>query len=134
VRAAKQFLTFAGATPFQHAGASALGLADEFYAAFAAELKAKRDRLCDGLAAAGLTVLRPQGTYFANIDAGGDGTEFCRALVSAAGVVAIPTSVFSADPQRLAPYVRFAFCKRPDVIDEAAGRLAAHASEAARES
>jgi N-succinyldiaminopimelate aminotransferase len=134
VRAAKQFLTFAGATPFQHAGAAALALGDEFYAAFAAELKAKRDRLCDGLAAAGITVLRPQGTYFANVDAGGDGTEFCRALVGAAGVVAIPTSVFSADPQRLAPYVRFAFCKRPDVIDEAAGRLAAHASEAARES
>jgi N-succinyldiaminopimelate aminotransferase len=134
VRAAKQFLTFAGATPFQHAGAAALGLGDEFYAGFAAELKAKRDRLCDGLAAAGLTVLRPQGTYFANVDAGGDGTEFCRALVSAAGVVAIPTSVFSADPQRLAPYVRFAFCKRPDVIDAAAGRLAAHASEATRES
>jgi N-succinyldiaminopimelate aminotransferase len=134
VRAAKQFLTFAGATPFQHAGAAALGLGDEFYAGFAAELKAKRDRLCDGLAAAGLTVLRPQGTYFANIDAGGDGTEFCRALVSAAGVVAIPTSVFGADPARLAPYVRFAFCKRPEVIDEAAGRLAAHASEAARES
>jgi N-succinyldiaminopimelate aminotransferase len=134
VRAAKQFLTFAGATPFQHAGAAALGLGDEFYAGFAAELKAKRDRLCDGLAAAGITVLRPQGTYFANVDAGGDGTAFCRALVSAAGVVAIPTSVFSADPRRLAPYVRFAFCKRPDVIDEAARRLAAHASEATRES
>jgi N-succinyldiaminopimelate aminotransferase len=134
VRAAKQFLTFAGATPFQHAGAAALRLGDEFYAAFAAELQAKRDRLCDGLAAAGLAVLRPQGTYFANVDAGGDGTDFARALVTAAGVVAIPTSVFSADPQRLAPYVRFAFCKRPDVIDEAASRLAAHASEAARES
>ena len=134
VRAAKQFLTFAGATPFQHAGAAALRLGDEFYAAFARELGAKRDRLCDGLAAAGLTVLRPQGTYFANVDAGGDGAEFCRALVSAAGVVAIPTSVFSAEPERLSPYVRFAFCKRPGVIDEAARRLAAHASEAARAS
>src|SRR3954471_19306302 len=129
VRAAKQFLTFAGATPFQHAGAAALGLGDAFYAAFAAELKAKRDRLCDGLAAAGITVLRPQGTYFANVDAGGDGTEFCRALVGAAGVVAIPTSVFSTEPERLRPYVRFAFCKRPAVIDEAARRLAAHPRE-----
>jgi N-succinyldiaminopimelate aminotransferase len=134
VRAAKQFLTFAGATPFQHAGAAALRLGDSFYARFAAGLKAKRDRLCDGLEAAGLRVLTPQGTYFANLDAGGDGTEFCRALVGAAGVVAIPTSVFSADPERLRPYVRFAFCKREGVIDEAARRLAAHASEAARES
>jgi N-succinyldiaminopimelate aminotransferase len=130
VRAAKQFLTFAGATPFQHAGAAALRLGDAFYTGFAAELRAKRDRLCDGLAAAGLRVLAPQGTYFANIDAGGDGTQFCRALVHRAGVVAIPTAVFSTDPRRLAPYVRFAFCKRHGVIDEAARRLAAHASEA----
>jgi N-succinyldiaminopimelate aminotransferase len=134
VRAAKQFLTFAGATPFQHAGAAALRLGDAWYASFAAELKAKRDRLCAGLEDAGLRVLRPQGTYFANVDAGGDGTAFCRALVGAAGVVAIPTSVFAAEPARLSPYVRFAFCKRPGVIDEAARRLAAHASEAARES
>ena len=50
VRAAKQFLTFAGATPFQYAGAAALRLHDGWYTAFAAELEAKRDRLCDGLA------------------------------------------------------------------------------------
>jgi N-succinyldiaminopimelate aminotransferase len=134
VRAAKQFLTFAGATPFQYAGAAALRLGDAWYASFVADLQAKRDRLCDGLQDAGLRVLRPQGTYFANVDAGGDGTEFCRALVGAAGVVAIPTSVFAAEPERLAPYVRFAFCKRPGIIDEAARRLTAHASEAARES
>src|SRR3954447_7289144 len=129
VRAAKQFLTFAGGTPFQYAGAAALRLGDDWYASFAQELKAKRDRLCGGLAAAGLEVLRPQGTYFANADAGGDATAFCRDLVTRAGVVAIPTSVFTAEPERLRPYVRFAFCKRPAVIDEAARRLAAHPRE-----
>jgi len=130
VRAAKQFLTFSGGTPFQYAGAAALRLGDEWFTLMARELQAKRDRLCDGLEAAGLTVLRPQGTYFANADAGGDATAFARALVERAGVVAIPTSVFSADPERLARYVRFAFCKRPGVIDAAAAQLAAHASEA----
>jgi N-succinyldiaminopimelate aminotransferase len=130
VRAAKQFLTFAGGTPFQYAGAAALRMGDDWYAAFAAELGAKRDRLCAGLAAAGLTVLKPQGTYFANADAGGDAARFARELVTRAGVVAIPTSVFTTEPERLKPYVRFAFCKRPAVIDEAARRLAAHASEA----
>jgi N-succinyldiaminopimelate aminotransferase len=129
VRAAKQFLTFAGGTPFQYAGAAALRLGDDWYASFAQELKAKRDRLCGGLAAAGLEVLRPQGTYFANADAGGDATAFCRDLVTRAGVVAIPTSVFTTEPERLRPYVRFAFCKRPAVIDEAARRLAAHPRE-----
>jgi N-succinyldiaminopimelate aminotransferase len=124
VRTAKQYLTFAGGTPFQHAGAVALGLGDEVYAVLANELRAKRDRLCDGLAAAGLEVLRPAGTYFANVDAGREGVAFCRELVDAAGVVAIPTSVFYDDPEAGRDLVRFAFCKRPAVIDEAARRLA----------
>src|SRR5215211_6450273 len=126
-RTAKQYLTFAGGTPFQHAGAVALGLGDEVYAGLAGGLKAKRDRLCDGLAAAGLEVLRPAGTYFANVDAGREGVAFCRELVERAGVVAIPTSVFYDDPLAGRDLVRFAFCKRPEVIDEAARRLASSA-------
>jgi N-succinyldiaminopimelate aminotransferase len=124
VRTAKQFLTFAGGTPFQHAGAVALGLGDEVYGGLASGLRAKRDHLCDGLAAAGLEVLRPAGTYFANVDAGREGVAFCRELVETAGVVAIPTSVFYDDPEAGRNLVRFAFCKRPEVIDEAARRLA----------
>jgi N-succinyldiaminopimelate aminotransferase len=129
-RTAKQFLTFAGGTPFQHAGALALGLGDEVYTALARDLRAKRDRLCDGLAAAGLEVLRPAGTYFANVDAGRDGAAFCRELVETAGVVAIPTSVFYDDPEAGRRLVRFAFCKREAVIDEAARRLAAAGARA----
>jgi N-succinyldiaminopimelate aminotransferase len=127
VRTAKQFLTFAGGTPFQHAGAVALGLGDEVYEVLARELRAKRDRLCDGLAAAGLEVLRPAGTYFANVmlsPPAPEGVAFCRELVETAGVVAIPTSVFYDDREAGRDLVRFAFCKRPEVIDEAARRLA----------
>jgi N-succinyldiaminopimelate aminotransferase len=126
-RTAKQFLTFAGGTPFQHAGAVALRLGDDVYETLARELRVKRDRLCDGLAAAGLEVLRPAGTYFANVDAGRDGVAFCRELVARAGVVAIPTSVFYDDAAAGRDLVRFAFCKRAEVIDEAARRLAAAA-------
>jgi len=129
VRGAKQFMTFAGGTPFQHAAAVALGMAEDHGARLAAELKAKRDRLCDGLERAGATVLRPAGTYFANADVRplgyDDGVAFCRDLPERAGVVAIPTSVFSADPDRVRSLVRFAFCKREEVIDAAAERLAA---------
>jgi len=125
VRAAKQFLTFAGATPFQHAGAAALRLDDGWYHAFAKELETKRDHLCAALEQAGLTVLTPQGTYFANADVGTDATVFARELPHRAGVVAIPTAVFSSRPQALAPYLRFAFCKKPAVIDRAAAQLAA---------
>jgi N-succinyldiaminopimelate aminotransferase len=128
VRAAKQYLSFAGGTPFQHAGAAALALGDAYFAAFTAGLRAKRDRLCAGLAAAGLVPLPPAGTYFVNAVVDGDGAEFCRALPSRAGVVAIPTSVFYDDPVAGRSLVRFAFCKRDEVIDEAAARLAGAAS------
>ena len=127
VRGAKQFMTFAGGTPFQHAAAKALAIAEEHGARLAAALAAKRDRLCDGLARAGADVLRPAGTYFVNADVRplgyDDGVAFCRELPERAGVVAIPTSVFCADPERARSLVRFAFCKREEVIDEAAARL-----------
>jgi N-succinyldiaminopimelate aminotransferase len=123
VRTAKQFLTFAGGTPFQHAGAVALGLSDEWYRGFAADMRTRRDRLCAGLAAAGLDVIVPAGTYFANVLVPGDGAEFCRALPERTGVVAIPTSVFYADPDAGRSLVRFTFCKRLEVIDEGVRRL-----------
>jgi N-succinyldiaminopimelate aminotransferase len=124
VRAAKQYLSFSGATPFQHAGAAALALDAAFYAGVAAALTAKRDRLCAGLEAAGLRPLRPAGTYFVNAQVPGDGAAFCRELPERAGVVAIPTSVFYDHPEAGRSLVRFAFCKREAVIDEAAARLA----------
>jgi N-succinyldiaminopimelate aminotransferase len=130
VRAAKQFLTFAGATPFQHAGAAALRLADGWYTAFAAELQTKRDHLCAGLTAAGMAVAKSQGTYFVNADVGTDATEFARELPHRAGVVAIPTGVFST--RELSPYLRFAFCKKPAVIDRAARQLAESRASAQR--
>jgi N-succinyldiaminopimelate aminotransferase len=123
VRAAKQYLSFAGGTPFQHAGAAVLGMADGWYAELAAGLRERRDRLCAGLAAAGLEVLVPQATYFANVLVDGDGAAFCHALPERCGVVAIPTGVFYEDPEIGRRLVRFAFCKRLDVIDEAARRL-----------
>jgi N-succinyldiaminopimelate aminotransferase len=129
VRGAKQFMTFAGGTPLQHAAAVALGIAEEHGARLAAELAAKRDRICAGLERAGFEVLRPAGTYFVNADVrplgATDAVAFCRELPERAGVVGIPTSVFSSDPERVRTLVRFAFCKREEVIDEAAERLAA---------
>src|SRR3954447_16936127 len=57
VRAAKQYLSFAGGTPFQHAGAAVLGIADGWFDELAGTLRERRDRLCAGLEAAGLEVL-----------------------------------------------------------------------------
>ncbi|MBO0768830.1 MAG: aminotransferase class I/II-fold pyridoxal phosphate-dependent enzyme, partial [Solirubrobacterales bacterium] len=118
-RTVKQFLSFAGGTPFQHAAAVALGLDTE---PLRKELQQSRDLLAGGLEAAGFDVLAPQATYFLNVDVHADAVEFCKRLVPERGVVAIPTSVFY-DSDVGDSLVRFAFCKRPDVIAEAARRL-----------
>jgi N-succinyldiaminopimelate aminotransferase len=128
VRTAKQFLTYVNGAPFQPAVALGLGLGDEFYADLRDTLRHKRDLLCDGLRAAGFEVFVPQGTYFATVDirpvGGTDGLEFCRSLPERCGVVAVPSSVFYEDPAAGAHLVRFAFCKREEVLVEAAARLA----------
>jgi len=127
LRTAKQFLTYVSGAPFQPAVAAALALPDDYYHSAAAELARRRDQLCDGLAALGFEVFRPAGTYFATTDIRpmgyDDGLAFCRDLPSRAGVAAIPHQVFYAEPDRGRHLVRWAFCKRPEVIDEALRRL-----------
>jgi N-succinyldiaminopimelate aminotransferase len=128
VRTAKQFLTFANGAPFQPAVALGLALSDAFYDDLRDTLRRKRDVLCDGLRAAGFEVFVPQGTYFATVDirsvGGTEGLEFCRSLPERCGVVAVPSSVFYDDPATGRHLVRFAFCKRTEVLTEAAARLA----------
>ncbi|HET8978110.1 MAG TPA: aminotransferase class I/II-fold pyridoxal phosphate-dependent enzyme [Solirubrobacteraceae bacterium] len=124
VRTVKQFLTFAGGTPLQHAAAAALTLPDAALAALRDDLRARRDQLCAGLRAAGLEPFLPAGTYFINADVGSDAVEWCRTLPERCGVVAIPTCVFYDDKDAARTLVRFAFCKREPVIAEAARRLA----------
>ncbi len=128
VKTAKQFLTFVSGGPFQYAVAEALALPDAYYAGLRTGLLAQRDLLTSGLREIGFEVYEPQGTYFvtADIKALGyhDGVEFCRALPDRAGVVAIPTAIFYDHPEAARSHVRFAFCKRPEVLTEALRRLA----------
>jgi len=131
-RTVKQFLTYVASGPFQPAVALALGLGDDTYAAAASSLQAKRDLLCDGLAAAGMTVARPGGTYFVIADAAPlgatDALDFCRQMPALCGVVGVPVSVFCDDKAAARTLVRFAFCKRDDVLSEAVVRLTALAA------
>lgn len=122
-RTVKQFLTFAGGTPLQHAAAAALRLPPRHLTALRDELQTARDALCDAIREAGWEPLIPQGTYFVNADVGEDAVAFCQRLPLERGVVAIPTSVFYDDPDAGCTLVRFAFCKRAEVIAEAAERL-----------
>lgn len=127
VRSAKQFLTYVSSGPFQYAVAEALGLPDSYFADFRADMQAKRDLLAGGLERAGFKVFRPAGTYFITTDirplGESDGFTFCRALPERCGVVAIPNAVFYDHREQGAPFVRFAFCKRTSVLEEAASRL-----------
>jgi N-succinyldiaminopimelate aminotransferase len=128
VRAVKQFLTFVSSGPFQYAIAGALAMPDAYFASISEDLRVRRDLLCDGLSAAGFTVYPPDGTYFVTTDisrigGGADGVEFCRDLPRQAGVVAIPNSVFCDDPDAGRFQVRFAFCKRPEVLQDALARI-----------
>ena len=132
LRAVKQFLTFVSGAPFQPAVARALALPDGFYTELAASLQRKRDLLVDGLRSAGLTVYPPAGTYFVITDVTplgfDDGAELCWSLPERVGVAAVPVSVFcsgrGADPDLGRTLVRFAFCKRDEVLTEAVDRLA----------
>jgi N-succinyldiaminopimelate aminotransferase len=127
VKTTKQFMTFVSGGPFQYAIAQALALPDEYYAGLRAGLAAQRDLLVAGLSGLGFTVYPPAATYFviADISPLGerDGIEFCRALPDRAGVVAIPTALFYDHAEAARTQVRFAFCKRPEVLTEAVGRL-----------
>ena len=128
VRTAKQYLTFVSSAAWQHGAAVALDLGDDYYSDFAADMAAKRDVLCAGLAASGLTVHKPHGTYFVNTDirplGGEDGAEFCLALPERVGVVGIPTQVFYDNVDEGRHLVRFTFCKRFEVLEEGTRRLA----------
>ena len=127
VSTVKQFLTFTASAPWQLAVAYGLRHEMEWVKALASGLQDKRDRLMEGLAAAGFSVLRPSGTYFVQTDIRplgfDDGLELTRRLPELAGVVAIPTQVFYDRPERGRHFVRFAFCKKEEVIDEAVSRL-----------
>ena len=129
ITAVKQFLTYVSGAPFQPAVARALDEGDDWVRSWTAALQAKRDRLAAGLRSVGLDPAVPEGTYFMSTDVTSlgyaDGLEFCRDLPTRCGVVAVPHQVFYDRVEAGRPYVRWAFCKRDDVLDEAVARLGA---------
>ena len=132
VRAAKQFLTYVNAGPFQPAIAAGLALPNAYFDQLASTLQARREQLCAALVDAGFTIFPTVSTYFVTVDirnkqSNGDGMAFCQRLAREAGVVAIPNVVFYTPSHRDAGrhLIRFAFCKQEEVLAEAARRLIA---------
>ncbi len=127
VRCSKQFLTYVSSGPFQYAIAAGLALPDAYFESFAADLRVRRDLLSAGLSRAGFDVMPTQGTFFLTADitplGGIDGMQFCRSLPHRVGVVAVPTQVFYDKVEAGRRLVRFAFCKKLEVLEEACRRL-----------
>ena len=123
----KQWFSFASGTPLQHGIAAGLALPDERLAHLGADLAAKRDLLTAGLCDLGLEVYHSKATYFVTADIAPlgetDSLAFCRALPERVGVAAVPNQVFHASPEGVETQVRFACCKRDDVLSDALLRL-----------
>jgi N-succinyldiaminopimelate aminotransferase len=126
---AHQFNTFTTSPGLQLGVAHGLACEMDYALANTRELQGKRDLIAGALRSAGFEVLTSEGTYFItasirNLTNEPD-REFCRRLTREAGVAPIPLSAFlGADgPTDL---VRFAFCKKRAVLEEAGRRLGAY--------
>lgn len=125
VSRAKQFMTFVGASPFQPAVAYALDNEQEWVTSMVGELQRKRDFLATSLQKAGFHVHDTAGTYYIVAEVDRPGVEFANWLIDAAGVACIPVEVFTDHPEQWRNLVRFAFCKKWGVLEEAGRRLSA---------
>ncbi|ARW46932.1 aminotransferase [Acetobacter pasteurianus] len=130
VAKAHQNLVFATAPNLQRAVAFGLNKDTAYFTQLAQEMDTKRQILSAGLARVGFGVLPCQGSYFVMADItplanGLDDMAFSRLLTEQAGVTTIPASAFydaqSGTPPR--NLIRFAFCKREEVLIEAVARL-----------
>lgn len=125
---AHQFLTFTTPPNLQAAVAYGLGKEDGYFTTMRALLQRSRDRLAQGLAELGFSVIPSTGTYFLSIDLAPltnapDDEAFCLDLVRNQGVAAIPVSAFYAE-DAVRSVVRFCFAKHDSTIDRALERLA----------
>lgn len=121
---AKQFMSYVGVTPFQPAVAYALRHEMSWVREMVGGLDRKRQLLADGLRSAGYRVFDTAGTYYLVADVRENGIEYCRNLPKTKGVAAIPLHAFTDHPEKWRTLVRFAFCKKDEVLQEAVRRLA----------
>jgi N-succinyldiaminopimelate aminotransferase len=129
VQQVHQFVTFSTATPLQLAIVQALALPDGYFVELVARYTERRDGLVAVLNEVGLNARAPEGTYFALADIGAlrgtDDVVLCRTLTRDVGVAAIPLSAFyqAPDSEQCKQFIRFAFCKTDEMLEEAARRL-----------
>jgi aminotransferase len=127
IRKVHDFLTVGAPAPLQEAGAAALSLPASYYTELAERYRTRRDHLIPALEKAGFRCYRPRGAYYVMTDISNFGfandVEFASFLVKEIGIACVPGSSFYKHPKDGSQQVRFAFCKKPETLDEAARRL-----------
>ena len=128
IRKVHDFLTVGAPAPLQEAVAVGIEtLGQEYYDGLARDYRARRDLLCEALAAAGFRCAPPEGAYYVLVDFSAlsalPDDEFALWLTKEIGVAPVPGSSFYSRPELGRKLVRFAFCKTDDVLQQAAGRL-----------
>lgn len=138
------FAVFSIATPLQDSIARALKIASEtnYYEDLRVTYQRKRDFFVKALREAGLNPIVPQGSFFVLVNIKdiklkeGQGYQtltnlnmevrdwrVSRWLTTDVGVTTIPCSSFYTEENRCDDYIRFAFCKTDEVLEEASKRL-----------
>src|SRR6266853_3365624 len=128
IRKVHDFLTVGAPAPLQEAVAVGLEtLGDDYYERLARDYGRRRDILCAGLLKAGFTCRPPQGAYYVMGDFSAisdlPDDEFAKWLTIEHGVASVPGSSFYSRPELGRNYVRFAFCKTEDMLQQAVERL-----------
>jgi aspartate/methionine/tyrosine aminotransferase len=127
IRKVHDFLTVGAPAPLQEAGTAALSLPASYYRELADRYRTRRDQLIPALEKAGFRCYRPRGAYYVMTDIRGfefqNDVEFARYLVKEIGVACVPGSSFYKHAKDGSQQVRFAFCKKPETLNEAQQRL-----------
>ena len=128
VARAHQFLTFCTAPNLQSAVAFGLNEGDAWIEPMKQRFARARDKMTEGLRAAGFAVLPAASTYFLCVDLAASGIDlddesFALAAVEKAGVAVVALSAFAEDdpPRHL---VRLCFGKKDETIDAGVAAMA----------
>ena len=128
VARAHQFLTFSTAPNLQSAVAFGLNEGDSWLEPMRRRFERARDRMTEGLRAAGSSVLDAAATYFLCVDLAASGLRlddesFATRAVEQAGVAVVPLSAFAErEPSRT--LVRLCFGKKDETIDAGVAAMA----------
>ncbi|HVA25939.1 MAG TPA: aminotransferase class I/II-fold pyridoxal phosphate-dependent enzyme [Chloroflexota bacterium] len=127
IRKVHDFMTVGAAAPLQLAAAAALHLPAAYYEQLLADYRQRRDFLVGVLGELGFRIYEPHGAYYVMTDIGAFGyasdLDFATYLARDVGVAAVPGSSFYHEPALGRTKIRFAFPKKMETLERAAGLL-----------